>query len=548
MFDLLRIFQLMWRAERRAFLQGLALSVAVLVAGLALLGLSGWFIVAASAAGLAGTGAVFDVFRPSAGVRFLALGRTAARYGERMLTHDATLRALARLRGILLRGVAQQPFASLSRMRASAALNRILADVDALDGLAIRLIFPAGAGLVSLAFATLIIGWLADSRLALWIGLGVLVPSVAVFAVLGRQSFGPSQQMAQLNRALRTNVIEHLRGRSVLVFAGALGRSRADIRDTSREAGQAAQALARLEFRAAAVLSIVLTLVATGALWLGALLVASGAITPALAAMSFFIVLAVGELLAPLQRGISEIGKMRDAAARVAPMLLTTPDCVSVDVAPRLANGSILDVQGLTIASPSGTPLIVAISFAVNAGETVALTGPSGCGKSSLLDAIAGLSKADAGTILIGRDDIMTLPDPVLRSRVGYLTQRPSLIGMTIAETLRLGQPEASDADIWRVLDAVALAQMVEKRGGLETRLTEAGANLSGGEARRMALARVLIRRPRLLLLDEPTEGLDEQTATLVLSGIRTYLPDTGFLMAAHRTLELAVADRIIAF
>ena len=105
-----QIYRLLWRADKRAMRRGLALSVAVLVAGAALLGLSGWFITAAAAAGLAGAGAVFDVFRPSAGVRFLALGRTAARYGERLLTHDATLRALANLRVRLLAGIAARPW------------------------------------------------------------------------------------------------------------------------------------------------------------------------------------------------------------------------------------------------------------------------------------------------------------------------------------------------------------------------------------------------------------------------------------------------------
>lgn len=148
MHDLIYIVRLLWREERRTFLRGLSLSLAVLLAGLALIGLSGWFITAAAVAGLAGAGAAFNVFTPGAGVRFLALGRTLARYGERLSTHDATLRALESLRITLLKGIARKPFAAIMQMRASATLNRILSDIDALDGLTLRLLFPVAAGFV----------------------------------------------------------------------------------------------------------------------------------------------------------------------------------------------------------------------------------------------------------------------------------------------------------------------------------------------------------------------------------------------------------------
>jgi ATP-binding cassette subfamily C protein CydC len=146
MSPLWRIAVLIWREERAALSRGLLLSIIVLLAGAALLGLSGWFVTAAGAAGVAGIGIAFDVFRPSAGVRMLALGRTAARYGERILTHDATLRALARLRVKVLDGLAAQPAETLARLRSPAMLNRVTADVDALDGVAIRLVFPILAG------------------------------------------------------------------------------------------------------------------------------------------------------------------------------------------------------------------------------------------------------------------------------------------------------------------------------------------------------------------------------------------------------------------
>ena len=130
----LRIVRLLLAAAPWAMVRGAALSVVVLLMGAALLGLSGWFITATGVAGLAGLGIAFDVFRPSAGVRFLALGRTAARYGERLLTHDATLRALAALRVTLLRRHAGADARALMGLRSESVLTRIVSDVDALDG------------------------------------------------------------------------------------------------------------------------------------------------------------------------------------------------------------------------------------------------------------------------------------------------------------------------------------------------------------------------------------------------------------------------------
>ena len=157
---LANIFLRVWRGELRSLALGVLLSVVTLAAGIALLGLSGWFITAAGMAGLAGAGFVFDVFRPSAGVRALAFGRAAARYGERLTTHDATLRGLAKLRVALLAAMLRRPVAELSRLRGSERLNHLTIDVDILDGLALRLVIPAVSALLIFVAAWLVLAWL----------------------------------------------------------------------------------------------------------------------------------------------------------------------------------------------------------------------------------------------------------------------------------------------------------------------------------------------------------------------------------------------------
>jgi ATP-binding cassette subfamily C protein CydC len=147
---------------------------------------------------------------------------------------------------------------------------------------------------------------------------------------------------------------------------------------------------------------------------------------------------------------------------------------------------------------------------------------------------------------LFGRP-VADWPQPALRAQVALLPQRSALFPGTIAENLRLAAPEADDAELRAALEAVALDAVVSRMGGLEARLGEAGSGLSGGEARRLALARVALRRPALALLDEPTEGLDSETAARVLAGLREALGGAAALLASHRAEEQAAADRIVA-
>ena len=551
MSPLFKIARLLWQEERAALWRGLVLSVVVLLAGAALLGLSGWFITAAGAAGLAGAGVAFDFFRPSAGVRFLALGRTAARYGERLLTHDATLRVLARLRVRLLARLADERPDLLARLRSPALLNRVTADVDALDGIVIRLLFPILAGVLTLALAGGLLAWLTSPALAA-LAVGVLAAGGAITMVrLGRRAIGPAAASESTRQQLRAAATEHFRGRIVLAFSGALLRSRESLSKTEARLRDAEWRLSRLDGQAMAAVSLTGVLAAGVALAAGGTLALDGHMSPAVAAIAVFATLALVEVLAPLQRAVAEIGRMRDAASRVAPLLASA----RADTGPRVATGEAPDYKGpllrlsdLSFPAPgSTTPLTQAVSLSVAAGETMALIGRSGTGKSMLLSTIAGLADPLDGTVEIGGQPDRSLGEEALRDLLGYLPQRSQLMSGTVRENLRLAAPGATDTEMAELIDALGLTKALLERGGLDTVLGEGGSGLSGGEARRLALARVLLRRPRVLLLDEPTEGLDAETAGRVLATVRRHLPEAAVLIATHKAAEAAECDRAIA-
>ena len=539
-----RIFRLILRDQKNAMMRGAALSRAVLIAGIALLGLSGWFITAAAAAGLAGTGAVFDVFRPSAMVRFLALGRTAARYGERLLTHDATLKALTSIRVRLLSATISAPHDEVVRLRGPQALNRLMADVDALDGVPLRLILPITAGIAAQLLTFAALWWLVDLSVALWIAISFLAAATVTLYLAARPAAAASRSEETAAQAFRSGFIDLIRARGDLAVYGQLARHGETVLASDGKRQMHRATLDLVERRAGFALTLTGTIVAAGALALGMALARADTITPALAAIGFFASLALMETVAPLRRAMADLGRMAVAAQRVDQTL--TSGCID-------HHGSLygettdLRIKDLSFRrADAARPVLNRVSLNLAAGESLAITGASGSGKSTLLLLVARLLSAESGSILVGSVPLAQWDEAELRSRLTLVPQRSTLMAGTIREALQLGAPEASDAELWQVLEAVVMASVIRAKGGLEFQLGPMGSGLSGGEARRLVLARGMLRQPKLLLLDEPTEGLDETMALAVLKGIRTYLPTASILTASHRTVETSWADRVM--
>ncbi|MGO2132384.1 MAG: amino acid ABC transporter ATP-binding/permease protein [Halomonas sp.] len=542
--SLVPIVRLLVSASPWAMTRGALLAVIVLLMGAGLLGLSGWFITATGIAGITGVGIAFDVFRPSAGVRFLALGRTISRYGERLLTHDATLRALAALRVTLLRRQSLFHSRALARLRSEATLTRIVSDVDALDGVVLRLALPALAALVTQLVVFVMMGWLADWRVAWALLAGYMPLTALIFWWLARRSLEPSETVESRAQALRRATIDLLRDRQAVILGGVLGQREARLLNIDGQSRQAARELDSAERSAEAAVSLLVSAVAGLTLVVGGGLVTQGVVSPAVGGMGIFVALALAETILPLKRGVADFGRMSGAARRINESLQQ----------PR--RDSAKHVSG-----DSEAPLLVVnttqLTLELNPGDTVALTGASGSGKSTLLMQIAGLGDSTtSGAGENGNDDCVSndsillkgVPpcdwlELALRERVTVVPQRSALIAGSIRENLCLAR-DASDDELWEALAAVALREVIAERGGLGARLGEGGEGLSGGQSQRLTLARGILNRPELLLLDEPTEGLDEQTADQVLEGIRRYLPGAAILATLHRSADHPVFDR----
>ncbi|MEO3388336.1 amino acid ABC transporter ATP-binding/permease protein [Mesorhizobium sp. CAU 1741] len=526
------ILKLFWNGDRRVLGYGAALSLTTALAGIALLGLSGWFITATGIAGATlATALAFDVFMPSAGIRLLALGRTASRYGERLTTHEATLRVLARLRERIFRGWALPQATHRLAVQPSRLLFRLTLDIDALDTLYLRVLVPllaaAGSALViavALAFV--------DIWLALAVGATLLSTGFVLPLVVARRSTASARRRAHALEVLRGRGINLVRGQADLAMTNRLGAQVRAIEEADVQLAAADIELNRAEANVSVGFGIVGAALLAGVVLAVARLAESGQIGAPAATFAVLLTLAGLEPFAALRRGAVEFGRTLLAAQRLGPSLAATP-CRHRENFLH-TSGTAVNVARVELRfAGTASSAVTGLSFHVADGERVALVGPSGAGKSTLLGLIAGELAPTSGSVAARPSTLMT--------------QRTELFGDTLAGNLALARPEATEPEMLDALASAGLGEFItDLPGGLGTMLGEGGAGLSSGQARRLALARLFLRNAHIWLLDEPTEGLDGATALDVLHRTMERALGKTVLVATHCRREASIADRIL--
>ncbi|WP_310637518.1 amino acid ABC transporter ATP-binding/permease protein [Delftia acidovorans] len=515
-------------APRRLWLGGALLALLTVLMGMALLGLSGWFITATALAGLLpATAIVFDVFMPSAGIRLLALGRTGTRYAERLVTHDATLAVLAALRERLLRSWAT-PAAALSlRLRPARLLQRLTADVDALDSLYLRLFVPllaaTGATLVA-ALALGLMRWWLGMALAAWL----LATGLGSALWLARSARRPAVRRALALESLRARTADLVAGQAELAMAGTLAAHCERIAALDARVAEADAELHGLEARTSFVQGLCGALALAGVLLGVGWLAEAGLLDAPVAALALLLALTAMEPFAALRRGALEAGRSWLAARRLAPALRDgAAQGAWEPAAPRQG----LAVELEQVVAPRAA--VLAQDIRIAEGERVALLGASGAGKTTLLSLMAG--------------ELQPLAGAVCARRCTWMTQRTELFEDSLRDNLLLACPEAAEDTLWAALEVAGLAGDVRAMAqGLDTRLGEGGLGLSGGQARRLALARLLLSPARCWLLDEVTEGLDARTAADLLVRLDSAARGRTLVLATHKLREAQLADRLL--
>ncbi|WP_026320936.1 thiol reductant ABC exporter subunit CydC [Arhodomonas aquaeolei] len=547
----LRPYLRVLRGYRLRLVAGAALLLLTTVAATGLLALSGWFITATAvtaALWAAGAAAALNIYVPGGGIRAFALTRTAARYAERLYNHDTVLRLLAELRTAVFARLTRLDPATLARFRAATLLNRLTADIDALDTLYLRVLAPPLVALVAVVLLAALLAAFAP-MIALVVPVALLILWAAVNAAAARGGLALTERVAAETEALRVTVVAHVEGLAELLAFGS-GRHHREAM-LAREAGLTAdqRRLARRAAAGEAVMLAGIQLAGVTALGLGAIAYGAGTVSAAVVVLMALAVLGLGELFVALPSAFVQLGRVRASARRLTAQVacesaLPTPER---STAPPADTG--LELAGVSLRYASWMPPVLdGAAMTVASGERVAVTGASGSGKSSVADLCARLIDPTAGEVRLGGVALLSLDRPALRRRLAYLTQRTELFDDTVAANLRIAAPGAGEGALWHALEVADLAAFVEALpDGLATWVGEHGQRLSGGQARRLALARVVLRDAPVVVLDEPFTGLDRETAATVATRLDRWLVGRTAVLLAHDVEALPPVDRVLA-
>ncbi|WP_280551608.1 thiol reductant ABC exporter subunit CydC [Halomonas sp. 25-S5] len=530
---------LLGQRRGRLFLGALLMAL-TLVSAIGLLALSGWFITATALTGLllaAGIAATLEVYVPGGGIRFFAVTRTVSRYVERLYNHDTVLRLLADLRSRLFAVLSGLDAHALSRRRASDWLNRLTADIDTLDSLYLRLLAPALVALLA------ILGLAAF--LALWsprvgVAIGALLLLGWLWLTVGQARLGMAtshRQVGDLER-LRGRLIEQVQGLAELEAYGSLADHRARLAAIETRLYRDQRRLGRRVALGNALASLIVGLAGLLALWLAAEAWSAGLLSGPLTVMMPLAVLAISEALAPLPAAFTWLGATRGAAERLNALEAQQPCRATADSPARLPVGALsVTLTDVTLTHADAlVPALAEVGLGLTPGERLALCGASGAGKSSVAGLLTRQLRPEAGEVRLGGVALEAWPESALTSRVALLTQQTDLFDDTLAANLRLGDLEAGESRLWQVLAMVELADWAGALPrGLDTRVGEGGRRLSGGQARRLALARLLLREPDLVVLDEPFAGLDVETAARLAARLDAWLAGRTVIYLVHQ-------------
>lgn len=532
MTSLLRVLGL-WHRYTVLLIIGGLVAFASTAASVALLGLSG-ALVAGAVVGAAFTAPLW--------LRVLGSGRIILRYVERLLTHDATFRALADLRVWFFRGLAMRSAGGLGFRRAGDVLSRLVNDVEALDGLYIRILVPLAAAILLLPLLLVLIGrvdpGLAVVVACLFAATAFILPGLA--ASTTRRAGG---RLADAAAGLRIATTDALHGiREVRAF-GAEGRMLADVQAREGALLAAQHAVAGRAGLASASAFL------CGQAAVLAVLLAAGLHPPQAVGLAFLTVAAF-EAVGGLTRAGVLAGHAAAAAARVleaAEGPIPFPDPATPSPAPA---GSALRFDAVQFRWRPDLPLVLdGLTLDIPEGSRVAILGPSGVGKSTLAALALRVVAPQHGRVLLGGTDIATLTAHDVRTRIGWLSQATHLFDDTIRANLLLARPATAAVDdtaLWAALDAARIGDTVRALpDGLETWVGEGGTRFSGGQGRRLALARTLLSDAPVLILDEPCAGLDADTERDFFTTLNETAEGRTIVLIAHRLIGVERLDRI---
>ena len=522
---------------------GISLSLLIAFASISLLTLSGWFI---SSSAIAGTAISFNFMLPAAQIRALAITRTVGRYSERLLTHEATFRVLASIRSWFFFQLIPLVPGRLATLRSGDLLSNMTADIDALDALYLRLLAPA---LVAALGVTAVVGflYLYSPLISLTTGTLLFIAAIVIPWLFNRLGVAGAEAIVSLAASFRIRQIDMIQGLSDLLANQAYSRfSRvlAQLSDLMINTQRHNNRLSALSLALTLLLSQITLLTA---LVLAAISYQDDRLSGAELALIIFCVIAAFELVTPLPQVMQMLAKTQKAASRIRQVAELSPTVFQPKHAWVIPNSYDLQLEDVSFRYSGNLDWVLKnINLNIPQGAKVAIIGASGSGKTTLLQLLMRCFDPERGEIFLSRQNIKCFNSDELLIKFGVLSQRSQLFASTIKENLLIAKPNATMAELNDAIKAAGLEKFISYLPeGIDTWVGESGLKVSGGEARRIALARLYLKNAPILILDEPTEGLDPETEQQIFSALAKFTFNKTLIMVTHRESGLNLVDVI---
>ncbi|ALB01715.1 cysteine ABC transporter ATP-binding protein [Francisella persica ATCC VR-331] len=538
----------LFKNQTQWMLLGTLLAWSAILMGIGLMSLSGWFI---SYTGYLATttyaiATSFNYFYPSAGVRSFSLGRILSRYGERILTHEATFRIITDIRVWFYKKLEPLVPSHLYKYKSGDLLTRLVNDIGALDNLYIRIISPTIVFiLASIAIALLFSFFsfrLALLTLLSLLLIGFIIPLISSFMALKK-----TQDLNHTSAELKTNITEHVNSLTELKIFDLESKHFENIKQQNSKLLKQEEKISIISGFGSALITLALGLTVVMVTIFAVNLTQNGYISGAFIALIFLAIMAMSESIMPLPLAYQYLGKTLSASKRILNITDAKADIdYPVNSNIQLDNYNI-NFNRVDFGYNSEQSVLKDFCLEIKQNEKVAIFAPTGKGKSTIINLLARFWDVNSGEITIGSKNIKEFSEHQLRNLMTVINQSPHIFNTTIKENLIIAKDNASEDQLIKALEKVKLRKYVESLPkGLNTWTGELGRQLSGGQQKCLALARAFLQHKPILILDEPTEGLDKETERLVFENLIELMHSKTVIFITHNAKLLDKFDRVI--